>query len=258
MDIVQDILDFAMKVRLLLTCLDALSACALYESKNAVNSPVIIRCINTKVADLLRSALPTERLEVLSHTQSLMLYQIIRFFDGDIIARSSAEATFSQLDSSSRSLYGHIDWNPDAGSRASGCGGNDSQPITSLALQTAVDVWHDWVFQESARRTYLIARFFLTVWKLLTRQGTGCQENAPVNQEERWTLSAHLWQASDPVEFAAAWAGKKHFVVRRKAVLSTLADATCDDVEDFGKMILTTAMGITQAKVWLASIGATL
>lgn len=200
------------------------------------------------------------------------------FFDGDILARTSADATFDQLDASSRSLYKHIDWNPATDSRASGCVGNDFHPpIThgSLAseLQTptaaaADSWWHDWVFQESARRTYLIARFFLSVWNLLTGQvAAGCHHqqgdnpNEPpgVNQEEEhWTLSAHLWQATDPVNFAAAWSGKKHFVVRRKAIFSTLADASCEDVEDFGKMILTTSMGVTPAKVWLASIGATL
>lgn len=76
---------------------------------------------------------------MLAHTQSLMLYQIMRFFDGDIIARSSADATFSQLDTSTRFLSEYIDW----GSSAA-C----SDP------QLAPDFWHDWIFQESARRTY--------------------------------------------------------------------------------------------------------
>lgn len=180
---------------------------------------------------------------MLAHTQSLMLYQIMRFFDGDIIARSSADATFSQLDSSTRFLSEYIDWGPFA------C----SDP------QLASDFWHDWIFQESARRTYLVARFFLHVWRLLTGQVVaGCSDNPLANRDESWTLSAHLWQASDPVNFAAAWVDKKHYVVRRKAVLSTLADARPEDLECFGKMMLTTAMGIPQAKVWLASIGATL
>lgn len=218
---------------------------------------MIIRCINTKVTDLLHSALPTDRLEMLAHTQSLMLYQIMRFFDGNIIARSSADAIFSQLDASTRLLSEYIDWNPDSCSRAS-CSGHDTQ-LALMDPQTASDFWYDWVFQESARRTYLVARFLIHVWRLLTGQtAVGCSDNSLTNREESWTLSAHLWQASSPLDFAAARAEKKHYVVRRKAVLSTLADARPEDLEVFGKMILTTAMGVAQAKVWLASIGAAL
>lgn len=189
-----------------------------------------------------------------------MLYQIMRFFDGDIIARSSADATFSQLDHSTRCLSSHINWNSDDHPGASGYSGNSIEQTAPWDLQgTASDFWHDWIFQESARRTYLVARFFIHVWKLLTGQAVAaCGDTAPAHLQESWTLSAHLWQAPDPVGFAAAWAGKKHYVVRRKAILSTLADAKGEDVEAFGKMILTTGIGITQAKVWLASIGATL
>lgn len=194
---------------------------------------------------------------MLAHTQSLLLYQIMRFFDGDIIARSSADATFSQLESSARCLAKHINWNPDFPSTAP-LSGDDAQSV-SPTLQTASDFWYDWVFQESARRTYLIARFFLHVWRLLTGQVVAaCGQFSPASLEESWTLSARLWQASNPVDFAATWAEKKHYVIRRKAIFSTLADAKCEDVETFGKMIITTSMGITQAKAWLAPIGATL
>lgn len=37
-----------------------------------------------------------------------------------------------------------------------------------------------------------------------------------------------------------------------------LREARGDDIEDFGKMILTTMMGIEETKGWLHSIGATL
>lgn len=41
-------------------------------------------------------------------------------------------------------------------------------------------------------------------------------------------------------------------------VKDVLRDARGDDIEDFGKMILTTLMGIDETKGWLHSIGATL
>lgn len=196
---------------------------------------------------------------MLAHTQSLLLYQIMRFFDGDIIARSSADATFSQLDSSTRLLYKHIHWNSDDRSRDLSFSRDGMQQICQ-ALQAASDFWCDWTFQESARRTYLVARFFLHIWRLLTgQQAVECRgAPPPPNRLESWTLSAHLWQASDSADFAAAWAEKKHYVVKRKEILSTLADARCEDLETFGKMILTTSMGVSEAEIWLASIGVTL
>lgn len=41
-------------------------------------------------------------------------------------------------------------------------------------------------------------------------------------------------------------------------VMSTLADAGRDDLEPFGKMLLTVALGIDEAKTWLGMKGAAL
>lgn len=218
-----------------------------------------MRCINGKVNDLLGSPVPTGRLEALARTQAIMLYQIIRFFDGDVVARSSADSTFCELDTSSTSLYRYLAWDTDdTESNDLGCGNDKLEPLFP-PLQKISQFWREWVFRESARRTYLIARFFINVWRFLTGRGsTSCSHDPPLNMWERWTLSAHLWNAQDAFDFAVAWRGKKHYVVQRKAVMVTLADAKGDDVDTFGKMILTAAMGISDAKIWLASIGSSL
>lgn len=236
---------------------EALSACALYASKNAVNGPVIMRCINAKVDDLLGFEMPTEFLHALARTQALLLYQIIRFFDGDIIARSAANATFSELQSSAHALAGHIIWsiNNHSDSGRSGLDGEDCNTSLGPVLQPSRHFWREWVLQESARRTFLIACFFIHVWKLLSGlQPTPCGDMPPL-MSQAWTLSSHLWQARDAFDFAAAWRDKKHYVVKRRAILSTLADANGDDIEVFGKMLLTVALGIEEAKAYLSLKG---
>lgn len=236
--------------------LDVLSACALYASKNSVNGPIIMRCIDGKVNDLLASHIPMDFLPALARVQALLLYQIIRFFDGDILSRSSADATFHELRSSAQALASHIIWDPRV---ISGDASVVGTPIL-FPSQASCPIWKQWIVQESARRTYLIACFFVSVWKLVTgQQSASCQlDGDPSLLGQNWTLSAKLWQASDAVEFAVAWRESKHYIAKRKAIISTLADADGDDIEVFGKMLLTVSMGIEEAKAWLASKGTSL
>lgn len=213
-----------------------------------------MRCIEAKVNDLLASHIPAEFLHALARLQALLLYQIIRFFDGDILARSSADATFEELRSSAHALASHITWDPHDMLDDPYMGG----AATLFPLQTSRPIWRRWALQESARRTFLIACFFAKVWRLLTgRQGAACR-GGPDLLGQSWTLSAKLWQARDAVDFAAAWRERKHFIARRKAIRSALAEANGDDIEAFGKMLLTVSMGVEEARAWLALKGASL
>ena len=63
---------------------DAYAACAMYIAKNSVNSRMILRAIDKSVKELLKSPQSTIPIEILARTQSLLLYQIIRLFDGDV------------------------------------------------------------------------------------------------------------------------------------------------------------------------------
>lgn len=243
-------------MKLNFSILDVLSACALYASKNLVNGPVIMRCIDGKVNDLLTSHIPMDLLSTLARVQALLLYQIIRFFDGDILSRSSADATFHELRSSAQALASHIIWDPRSiPGELTVDGASTHFPSEASHL-----IWRQWVIQESARRTFLIACFFTSIWKLLTgRQGPACQlDGDPSLLGQNWTLSAKLWQAGDAVDFAVAWRESKHYIVRRKAIINTLEDANGDDIEEFGKMLLTVSMGVEEAKAWLASRGISL
>lgn len=69
---------------LLLTDVDAHAACALYLTKNETNGRLVSRHIEFHADELLLSGPPTAGLELLAWTQALMLYQIIRIFDGDV------------------------------------------------------------------------------------------------------------------------------------------------------------------------------
>lgn len=214
-------------------------------------------CIDTRVNDLLDSELPHAPVETLARTQALLLYQIIRFFDGDILARASADATFSELSSSLSALSRHISWSGDG--MLYGCVTPDRDiDLPPFQPPPSSEPWREWIFQESARRTFMIASFFVNTWKMLTgRPLPGCRADPPLTHEI-WTLSAHLWLARDAFEFSLAWGEREHLVVTRRTVMSTLATAGRDDLEVFGKMLLTVALGVDEARAWLRMRGAVL
>lgn len=205
--------------------------------------------------------MPTTFLHTLARVHALLLYQIIRFFDGDLVARASADASFCHLESSAHALLSHISWHSRDGVQDHHSDIANDDPLNPLEHITALrNRWQHWVLQESARRTYLVARFLLHAWKLLTgTQPSGCRNDPHWElMTQTWTVSAHLWRARDAADFAMVINEKKSYVVRRKAILSTLADANGDDIDVFGKMLLTASLGEEGAKVWLACKGATL
>lgn len=213
-----------------------------------------MRCIDAKVNDLLASHVPTDFLYALARVQALLLYQIIRFFDGDVLARSSADATFNELRSSAQALATHIIWDPKSSLDYPDAGGDPNM----FPLQDSRGIWKRWVLQESARRTFLIACFFVSVWKLLTGRQERCCAGDPSLLGQSWTLSAKMWHARHAVDFALAWKECNHYIVRRGAISSSLSESHGDDIEAFGKMLLTVSMGVEEARAWLAVKGASL
>lgn len=234
-----------------------MSACALHASKNAVNSRVILRCIEAKVDDLLGSVPQPGPLGALARTQALLLYQTIRFFDGDVLARSSADATFCELESSIYALREHVSWDiaSPSDTRLITTPGDLDGPAISLG-QPSRQFWREWTYQESARRTLLVASFFVHIWKMLTGRPPVRRCGDEELRRQCWTLQARLWGAGSAFEFAAAWRDREHRVVRRGTVRSTMMEAEPGDLEAFGKMLMTAALGVDETEAWFASMGA--
>jgi hypothetical protein len=219
-------------------------------AKNEINAFVIFRSIDTRVQDLLASPLPSTPEETLARVQALLLYQIIRLFDGDIVARAAAEATTPALFDAALALMNHI------------TSESPSIPFSAAELPlypvaAARDFWAFWIFQESARRTALITFFFLQTSRMLSRQ-LPIQCDGKLYLCQSWTLSSYLWNARDPLEFALAWNDKKHYVVANADLSEVLDGAGGDDLETFGKIFLTALIGIDEAKGWLLMRGGSL
>lgn len=157
--------------------------------------------------DLITTPLPTSRFELIARTHALLLYQIMRLFDGNIQARAAAEATRPALENAAIALLEHItfDASPPSGTAC-------AENLSLYPLNTTREFWQNWVFQESARRTFLITFFMLQLYRYLSGD-IPLQCDGRMYRCYSWTLSAYLWQAPDVVDFTLAWKQKNHFVM---------------------------------------------
>ncbi|KAK1150261.1 hypothetical protein N8T08_000163 [Aspergillus melleus] len=226
---------------------DAFACCAMYMARNDVNAPVILASFKTRIQDLLSSSPPTTPLEALAHTQALLLYQIMRLFDGDIQARASAEPLISTLESSALSLLQYIHF-PDP-----------LQPEVTFpgSIEPVMDFWASWVFQESARRTVLVTFYFAQIHRLL-HDDPNMQCDGRLGLVHSWYFSAELWHAQSAFDFAVAWTEKEHFVVYSANFSDVLQRARPTDVDLFGRMLLSAVLGIDEIRAWFYSRGAIL
>ncbi|KAK3378718.1 hypothetical protein B0T24DRAFT_568259 [Lasiosphaeria ovina] len=230
---------------------DAYACCALFMAKNEVNEDVIFRHIEGRVQQLVSSPMPEDKLDILARTHALLLYQIMRLLEGGLRARS-AESTIQPLEDAAFALMSHVSFAEgtfdELGVTLEPAPRADMLPAL-YPLNSVRDFWQNWVFHESARRTFLATFFFLQAYRLLKREfPLFC--DGKILLCHSFTVSAHLWKARDHFEFKNAWQNKKHYVVKNAKY--------ADDVDLFGKMLITTIYGIVETKTWLIGLGSDL
>jgi hypothetical protein len=97
---------------------------------------------------------------------------------------------------------------------------------------------------------------FISVYRLLRGQFSACQHELAMGN--RVTFSAHLWQARSAFEFAVAWNERKHYLLKDLDTSELLETARPDDIDVFGKVMLTGIMGIDDVRGWLHTRGGSL
>ncbi|CAK7212736.1 hypothetical protein SCUCBS95973_001564 [Sporothrix curviconia] len=218
---------------------EAMSSCALYLAKNSANGPIILRTVDARLRDLLAAPEPSTPLECIAHVQALLLYNIIGIFDGDINARATVEKTQVQLQRAAKRLLAFITFDP-------------PQAAVPDALYAARAFWEAWVFMESARRTFLISLYFMHLYYVIVgTPSRHCDERKYLNRY--WTISASLWQATDPQEFRRAWQTNHFFLARVGSFSELLAEAHAEDIDDFSQIFLSSLMGIDEFRNWMDS-----
>jgi hypothetical protein len=72
------------------------------------------------------------------------------------------------------------------------------------------------------------------------------------------TLSAALWEAKSPLEFAIAWNEKNHYLVEELDFSEVLRSANANEVDVFGRMLMVGLMGVDDVRGWFHSKGGNL
>ncbi|OAA63369.1 Zn(2)-C6 fungal-type DNA-binding domain protein [Niveomyces insectorum RCEF 264] len=226
----------------------ALSSCALYVAKNAVNAAVVLSCIHAHLRQLLSAPEPAALPDLLARTQALLLYTIFAAFDPDPTSmRAVLDEVQDALMRSAKSLLSLTNFS----SLADGLY-PEAPSLYPLAESRAM--WEAWVLMESSRRTVMISFFFSQLYRVLVGiPAHACDGMLYINAS--WTMSPALWQALGPVDFAVAWRRQKYFIVKKADVTAVIKEGRPRDVDEFSRIFLTCMMGIEEFKGWLLSRG---
>ncbi|KAI0106199.1 hypothetical protein GGR51DRAFT_175375 [Nemania sp. FL0031] len=195
---------------------DAYTAVAAYLGKTRENESMVHRILEDRVAQLLQDQAVDEAslgnasggdddspsiFDRLSRVQSLLCYQLIRLFDGDIRMRGQAEALVPTLYLWNRQMLESVKdslGRPErllAGSpyhRNLPLGASASAPSTAESPKA---IWRAWIVAESVRRTWQAANVVQEVYQFFKRGWSECPGRLPnTMQQALWGApSAYSW-----------------------------------------------------------------
>lgn len=145
-----------------------------------------------------------------------------------------------------------------------------AQRAPLLADGSATLFWETWALEESMRRTFVMAIFFVRVYQLVwpappapppaaaTAEGEKTPEqmcDGKLGLCHSYTVSGHLWRARDADEFADRWRSEGHFVVRNTDFKEVLMNAGAEDLDDFTKILLCALLGRDAVAKWFVDRG---
>ncbi|KAH7077382.1 hypothetical protein FB567DRAFT_148993 [Paraphoma chrysanthemicola] len=227
---------------------DVLSICALYTLKTPATQSFVFQTVQHKAQALIASTTPAllDTKDLVAATQALVLYQIIRLFDGDIRMRAQAELDepilMSWIDHL-RSIQCHtlLLASPDS-------------PLTldSTAPESPLDAnsmsWDTYLLTESLNRTLITGYMLRGVYSFLC-----LGRDSPQNMSLRITLQTALWHAQSEVGWRRAGEEKERLGFNVTKWEEGMKKALPGDMEELGVLIMVMLWGKEKAGVWLGS-----
>lgn len=212
---------------------DVVSASALYLSKNEQNEMMVWEIVSAKVAQLMEPRGSWSVAEHLACLQSLIIYQIIRLFDGDIRQRADAEQNEDIL----------VDW------------------TERLVLRTGANItsdtvipssWEHWVFEEVVRRTIIVSRMVQSMF-MIQKQGYCTMVEAVT--EMSFTGQRALWEAPTAMHWLQAGKQSRRFYFNKMDFGELMEKGTLDDVDELGLLMLVCYKGVDGVNEWIVRKG---
>ncbi|KAI8956159.1 hypothetical protein F4801DRAFT_4338 [Xylaria longipes] len=240
---------------------DAYTAMTMYMSKTRETEPTVYRILEDRVSQLLQDQDVEASLgntngdgmsifNRLNYVQSLLCYQLIRLFDGDIRMRGQAEnlipILFSwnkQMLESAKDSLGHPErflasspFNPSPQPNASTATGSSS--LSPKAI------WQAWIIAESVRRTWQATNVMQATYLFLKCGFSECPGHLPS------TLRRALWDAPSAYFWTKELSGGKDPLLLPMVRLEELFSRIHVEVDDFN-MATINLYGMEQVDQWL-------
>jgi hypothetical protein len=222
---------------------DVLGACALYGQKRETNQPLVFGVISAAADRLLNDYSPVglAAWEQLAAVQALVLYQIIRLFDGDIRQRADAERAIPTLQDWTRQLQGRIHRIGDPSLSADSIG--RTPPATSLAM----DSWQNWVFAESLRRTVIVSYTLQGLYSFLKN---GWQGEYHEFRKLSFYAQKALWIAPSEYYWQSALKEYSALPIQFHSWDLDTSDAKPSDMDDLGMLVMVLMKGVDYCSQW--------
>lgn len=213
----------------------AMSACALYCIKTPSTKPVVHQVLQHNVQHLLATTNLTSatNAELLAGLQALLLYQLMRLFDGDIRLRASAEADESAT----------VLWASELRTRACAIS-MPRHPVSTFSNDS--NEWQLWLFSESIRRTVVTTFLLQGVYNYLK---TGTDRPSVVGVY--FTMQEGLWNAQSEAGWTRAKTQKLELQVLVSDWDEVMALASPSDLEELGVLVMSMLWGLKGTQNWL-------
>lgn len=260
---------------------DAYAAYQTYCSVTSSNKKVALRVVGNFAKRLVENQnlfddLEAETLDIQSHlgrTQALLVFQMIRLFDGDIRSRAEGEADSSTLIKWSYQLmHRAASISSDAHSDRRDSGDNSSSPQPTiqptktyphaLSLRsdgTVASTWRAWILSESIRRTWIIATLTEAAYAILKHGLAACPGTIS------FTSRAGLWDATSPQQWLSRLGGDEPgyralsedhgFPLTCADVPGLLDEAQPDHIDDLTHKLIIYSVGCEEWNDWKESRG---
>ena len=220
---------------------DILGVCALYGQKNEQNQALVFQIISLKANQLIAGYTPQgfSAVEQLASTQALILYQIMRLFDGDIRQRADAEISHAILNEWTQQLKTRM--------QRINFASEHEQVLPSLSRDTN---WKNWVYAESLRRTVLIS---FSVQGLYCFLKNGWDDyHHEINRLSFYAQRA-LWDAPSEYHWRSAIEEYDALPVRFSSWDADMMNAKSSDMEDLGITMMALVKGVDECSEWVGT-----
>ncbi|KAI5460427.1 hypothetical protein BGZ63DRAFT_424933 [Mariannaea sp. PMI_226] len=227
---------------------DAYTALIAYLNRAPSTESTVFHIIEDRVNQLLKeyatkSPLDSASLTVIDHAarvQALLVFQMIRLFDGDIRMRARAEKQLPTL----------VSWNEQMWQRLRDeMGIPDPNSIMPVGIGPYWGSWQMWLFVESVRRTWLITSTIYGVYMTMKEGYASCPGGVYC------TFGSELWDIPTAHEWEERASGGKALFIQSLNIGDLLLDSSPGNIDEFGHATLLISHGLDRIDKWVREKG---